>query len=209
MRRDVVAGAAAVGAVLVGAAAVYYFREKSAGQPDYRVLQSEGEFEIRSYPAITVAETIVAGARRDALSRGYRILSDYLTGESREGEPLPMAVPVLQDSGNPMASDPPLFDDTVEGRWRIRFVMPEGLSRSELPDPPDGVDIVELGERRVGAVRFSGLPSDSRLSEQEDRLRGWLARHDEPADTEPEYAFYNSPMIPPPLRRNEVLIPLA
>jgi hypothetical protein len=209
MRRDVVAGAAAVGAALVGAAAIYYFREKSAEQPDYRVLQSDDEFEIRAYPAITVAETIVAGERRDALGRGYQILSDYLTGESRDGEALPMAVPVLQDSGNPMASDPPLFDDTVEGRWRIRFVMPEGRSRRDLPDPPDGVDIVELPERRVGAVRFSGLPSDSRLTEQEDRLRGWLARHGEAADTEPEYAFYNSPMIPPPLRRNEVLISLA
>ena len=41
-------------------------------------------------------------------------------------------------------------------------------------------------------------------------LRGWLARHGETCATaEPEYAFYNSPMIPPPLRRNEVLLALG
>jgi hypothetical protein len=47
------------------------------------------------------------------------------------------------------------------------------------------------------------------LSQAEDRLRGWLDRHGEKAlGAEPEYAFYNSPMIPPALRRCEVLLGL-
>ena len=51
---------------------------------------------------------------------------------------------------------------------------------------------------------------DDRLQAAEDRLRGWLKRHGEVAiKCEPEYAFYNSPMIPPPLRRNEVLLALS
>jgi hypothetical protein len=40
-------------------------------------------------------------------------------------------------------------------------------------------------------------------------MRGWLSRQNERAEAEPEYAFYNSPMISPSLRRSDVLIPLA
>ncbi len=209
MRKDILAGAAAAGAALVGGALVYYLREKLTEEPDYRALASDGEFQIRGYPAMTVAETVVVGPRKRALDEGYRSLACYISGKTREGEQLPMMVPVMQDSGDPMASDPPLFDDELQGGWRTRFVMPAGRSSQDLPEPSEGVELVELEPRRVGVVSFSGRPGDRGLAEQEDRLRGWLARHGEASEAEPEYAFYNSPVIPGPLRRNEVWLSLA
>jgi len=116
---------------------------------------------------------------------------------------------VMMDSGDPMASDPPLFDDQLEGGWRTRFMMPAGRSKADLPVPAEGVELVELEPRRVGVVSFAGRPGDRVLAEQEDRLRGWLARHGEASEAEPEYAFYNSPVIPGPLRRNEVWLALS
>ena len=209
MRKTMLAGAAA-GTALLGAAAIYYFREKATPGPEYRVLMSDGEFELRAYPEMVVAEAVVRGPRKEALGRGFQRLADYIFAKSRPGEALPMTVPVLQDGGDPMASDPPLFDDDLaEGAWRVRFVMPEGRSVADLPAPPDGIALVELAARRLGAARFSGVADDDRLAEHEDRLRGWLTRQGEAAHGEPEYAFYNSPMIPPPLRRSEVLIPLG
>jgi hypothetical protein len=199
--------AAAVGAgTLVGLGIAWVLREKATPEPDYRVLMSEGDLQIRSYPAVTVAETIVAGPRKEALNEGYRILSDYLTAKSRPGERLPMRVPVLQDAGNPMASDPPLFDDEIEGGWRVRLTLP---GEQDLPEPPAGVTLVEMPARRVGVATFHGTAHDDRLEAAEDRLRGWLKRHGEEClKAEAEYAFYNSPMVPPPLRRNEVLLAL-
>lgn len=208
MRKDVLAGAAAVGAALVGGALVYYLREKQTEEPDYRALATDGDFQIREYPAMTVAETVVNGPRDEALDAGFRALADYIFAKNRDGEQLPMTVPVMQDSGDPMASDPPLFDDELEGGWRTRFVMPEGRTKANLPEPGEGVELVELEPRRVGVVSFAGRPGDRGLAEQEDRLRGWLARHGEVSETEPEYAFYNSPVIPGPLRRNEVWLTL-
>jgi DNA gyrase inhibitor GyrI len=208
MRKTMLASATA-GATILGAAAIYYFREKATPGPDYRVLSSDGDLEIRAYPAITVAETVVRGPRKAALTQGFGILADYIFAKSRDGEALPMTVPVLQDGGDPMASDPPIFDDMVEGGWRVRFVMPKGRSASNLPKPPQVVELVEIPARRVAVIRFGGVADDDRLAKHEDRLRGWLARQAERPEAEPEYAFYNSPMIPPPLRRSEVLIPLA
>ncbi|MFC7536285.1 SOUL family heme-binding protein [Sphingomonas sp. GCM10030256] len=206
MRKGVGWTAAGIGGGLLGLGIAYLLREKATPEPDYRVLASEGELQIRAYPAVTVAETVVGGPRKHALNEGYRILAAYLTGKSRAGPRLEMRVPVLQDSGDPMASDPPLFDDQLEGSWRVRFVLPGG----EHPDPPEGVALTQMPPRRVGAALFHGTANDDRLVAAEDRLRGWLARHGEKClTTEPEYAFYNSPMIPPPLLRNEVLLPLA
>ena len=209
MRKDFVAGAAAVGAALIGGAALYYLREKATEEPDYRALATDGDFQIREYPAMTVAETVVFGARRAALNDGFKLLADYIFAKSRDGEKLPMTVPVMQDAGDPMASDPPLFDDELQGGWRTRFVMPGGREADDLPEPPEGIELVDIPARRVAVVNFAGRPGDVGLTEQEDRLRGWLARRGEASEAEPEYAVYHSPVIPGPLRRNEVWLALS
>ena len=207
MRKDWRVGAMVGGGALLGLGIAYVLREKATPEPNYRVLASENDLQIRSYPAVTVAETVVPGERKRALNDGYRILSDYLTAKSRPGEKLPMRVPVLQDGGNPMGSDPPVFDDAMEGGWRVRLTLPDDR---DLPSAPEGVAIVEIPPRRVGVATFHGTADDDRLREAEERLRAWLERHGETASAaEPEYAFYNSPMIPPPLRRCEVLVALG
>lgn len=208
MRKDVMVGAAAVGAALIGGA-FYLFKERQTEEPDYRVLVTDGDYQLRDYPAITVAETLVEGARKASLSAGFRTLADYIFAKSRDGEKIAMTAPVIQDGGDPMASDPPLFDDGLEGAWRTRFVMPAGRGADDLPQPPDGIELVELPARKVAVVSFSGAADDKLLAAQEDRLRGWLARRGEKCEAEPEFAFYNSPMIPGPLRRNEVWLPLS
>ena len=42
MRKELVAGAASVGAALIGGAALYYVREKQTEEPDYRALATDG-----------------------------------------------------------------------------------------------------------------------------------------------------------------------
>mgnify|MGYP000721671385 FL=1 len=201
------AGAAVAGAALIGGA-FFVLQERKTEEPDYRALKTDGDFQIRDYPAITVAETVVQGPRKAALSAGFGIIADYIFAKSRPGEAIAMTVPVMQDSGDPMASDPPLFDDELEGAWRTRFVMPAGRSADDLPAAPESIELVDLPPRKVAVVSFSGRADDRMLAEAEDRLRGWLARNGETSSAEPEYAFYNSPMIPGPLRRNEVWLGL-
>ena len=208
MRRRWIGFGAAAGAALLGGAVLYYLQERATEEPDYRTLRTDGDFQIRDYPAMVIAETVVQGPRKQALGEGFRRLADYIFARSRSGDELAMTVPVVQDSGDPMASDPPLFDDEIEGGWRTRFVMPSGRQASDLPAPPNEIELVTLPPRKIAVVSFSGRPGDRELAEEEDRLRGWLARHGERSEAEPEYAFYNSPMIPGPLRRNEVWLAL-
>ena len=83
MRKDVLAGVG-VGAALLGGAAYYFLREKAQEEPDYRPLETDGDHQIRDYPALTVAETVVNGPRREALDQGHRILAEYLPKRSGE-----------------------------------------------------------------------------------------------------------------------------
>ena len=208
VQRGLVAGAVVAGAALIGGA-FYVLQERQTEEPDFRPLRTEGDFQIRDYPAMTVAETLVSGPRKAALGEGFRIIADYIFAKSRGGEKIDMTVPVTQDGGDPMASDPPLFDDDLEGAWRTRFVMPAGRTSDDLPEPPAEIELVDLPPRRVATVSFSGRADDRMLAAEEDRLRGWLAKNGEKSDAEPEYAFYNSPIIPGPLRRNEVWLALS
>src|SRR4029450_10024053 len=98
----------------------------------------------------------------------------------------------MRAGGDPMGSDPPLFDDDLEGAaWRTRFVMPAGQTADEPPEPPEGIELVELPARKVAVVSFTGRATDQLLAEQEDRLRGWLAQRGVNAGGAARNGLYN------------------
>lgn len=196
--RNVLVGGAVAA---TGGAVAWYLRERGTPEPDYRSLRHDRQLELRDYPDLLVAGIEHTGARRKALKRGYERLSAYTEGKDRAGGEsgtgkLPMIVPVLQDS-------------TGDKSWRLRFLMPQDRTRATLPQPPADINIEELPARRVAAIRFSGAPKMKDLRRREDELRRWLEREGLQPIGGFEYAFYNSPMIPPFLRRNEVWVPVS
>ena len=82
-------------------------------------------------------------------------------------------------------------------------------SADELPDPPEGIELVELPARKVAVVSFSGRATDAQLKNRRIACAAGSPSAARRATREPEFAFYNSPMIPGPLRRNEVWLALS
>lgn len=204
--------AAGVAGVAALAAGGWYLFEKLSEKPRHRTLEREGVFELRAYPALLVAETVVHDERVPALEEGFRLLADYIFAKSRGGEKISMTAPVLSDregANERVAMTAPVLSEEAEGGgWRTRFVMPAKYDRATLPPAPPGIAITVIPAREMAAVRFSGGSEDANLERQETRLRDWMAASGFEAAGAPEYAFYNSPYIPPFLRRNEVLIPV-
>lgn len=175
----------------------HYMREKATAEPDFLPVDEDGVFSVRDYLPVWIAETFATGTRREAIRAGFRTLADYIFARSHDGDEIPMTSPVLEshDAGD---------------RWRVAFVMPSGATRDSLPEPPPGVSLRKVPARRVGVVCFSGAPGEYDLQKEEDRLRGWLAAKGyDLVGGKPEYAFFNSPTIPGPLRRNEVWLEIA
>ena len=189
--------AAGAGLAVVGAAAAYA-QYRQTEQPDFALVQADGDFELRDYPALVVAEVSHIGSREGASGASFRRLAAYIFAQDRPagGEKIAMTAPVLQD-------------ETQPGEWRMRFVMPAKYTLDTLPPAPSDITLTQMPARRMAAVRFSGNGSARDLALMEARLREWLREAGLMPAGEAEYAFYDAPMVPGPLRRNEVLIPIA
>jgi DNA gyrase inhibitor GyrI len=186
------AGLAAVGAI----AAITQARQTE--EPEYRLVRADGDFSVRDYPPLVVAEVSHAGTRERASGASFRRLAAYIFAQDRPegGERIAMTAPVLQDETRP-------------GQWRMRFVMPSQYTLATLPPAPGDIALTEVPARRMAAIRFAGNGEARDLALMEARLRDWMREAGLMPAGEAEYAFYNAPMVPGPLRRNEVLIPVA
>ena len=189
--------AAGTGLAAVGAAAAYA-QYRQTEQPEYAVVSADEDFELRDYPALVVAEVSHSGSRERASGASFRRLAAYIFAQDRPagGDRIAMTSPVLQDETRP-------------GEWRMRFVMPSKYTLETLPPAPSDITLTQMPARRMAAVRFSGNGSGRDLALMEARLRDWITTQGMLPAGEAEYAFYNAPMVPGPLRRNEVLIPVA
>lgn len=185
---------AGVAGVAAAGAAWMYFREKSIETPDHETVETDGPFEIRRYPALIVAETRQHGSRDRALGNGFGLLADYIFAESREGEEI--------------ATTAPVFAVPIGKGWAIRFVMPKALARNGLPAPGPGVSIAEVPPRTVAVLRFGGRADDKLIKGKEAELRERLKERGIAAAGPIEHAFYDSPIMPGPLRQNEVMAPI-
>jgi hypothetical protein len=187
----------------------------SIEQPEYAVLSSSGNREVRRYEARIVAETTGEGTREEALNEAFSILAGYIFGgnvpaariamtapvtQSREAERIAMTAPVLQQKS----------EEGEPAGWIVQFTMPTRYRIDDLPRPTDGrVRIREVPPSTMAVIRFSGLARSNALQKKERELREFMAGEKLDAAGEAVYAFYNPPLTPPPFRRNEVLIEVA
>ena len=189
--------------------------------PDYTVVEKDGAFELRQYPALLAAETLVTGTDFDdagnvAFGRLFRYISgnnrgqaeiamtapvvQTRDGQNRDGENIAMTAPVIQQAGKP---------GDASGGYRVAFLVPAEYTRETVPLPLDpSVRIVATPARLVAALRFPGRMSEALNSRQESALRAELARRKLVISGEVITAQYDAPFIPGPFRRNEVLIPV-
>jgi len=162
----------------------------------YDVARTIGEIEVRRYPELILA--IVADAGDES---GFPLLFQYITGNNRSRQTLPMTSPVITSQKIPMTS--PVISD----KGSISFVLPAGLRQGDVPDPlDDRIRITTIPPRDVGVVRFSGLARKEDVDGATRRLLDGLDNAGIPTHGEVFLMRYNPPWIPGFLRRNEVAI---
>ena len=186
------------------------FYEGNLGQPDYSVVETQDNVEVRQYAPFVVASTQLGQTGDQGLSSGFRVLAGYIFGGNQPGEKIAMTAPVLQQNteGESLPMTAPVL---VSGEgMRMAFVMPEGRSVDDLPRPnSDKVSLTTVDWGEVAALRFAGKGKQRRFAAAEVTLRERLKSLGREPSGPALYAQYNSPSAFPPLRRNEVLIPLA
>jgi hypothetical protein len=173
-------------------------------EPRYEVEQRFETFEVRRYSPQLLAGTRVKGEFKQVGSVAFRRLAGFIFGKNRsrtepgESEKIAMTAPVTQI---------PVGDTDAGNTYDLFFMMPSDYAREALPVPQDErVQISQVGERRLAALRFSGTWREANYAEHEAELLEAVREAGLEAMGAPIFARYDPPFMPWFLRRNEVLI---
>jgi hypothetical protein len=131
---------------------------------------------------------------------GFNLLFRFITGNNQQKSDIAMTAPVVSEQ---IAMTAPVLSETGS----IAFIMPEGFTLETTPKPLDErVKIVEIPERTVAALRFSGRWSDSVFKKKSEDLLVEIENAGLKAAGQVFSMRYNGPYTPWFLRRNEVAV---
>ena len=190
-------------AVLVAIGVFVFTKTTRAGyeSAEYKVVESDGNFEVREYPDLMLVATTT---KIDAQGRdgSFMKLFRYISGANASEQKISMTTPVFMEN------------DKADSEVQMGFVMPKEVAVGGVPSPTGSdVNVRKRGGGRF-AVLFVNIVLNAKLArESENKLRAWmetksLVADDSPESTGVESASYDPPFTPGPLRRNEVLIRL-
>jgi hypothetical protein len=192
------------GLVVAAAAAAFVVSASSAEEPPHTVVLSDGDFEIRDYPSLTIAEVTVHADRNAAAYAGFRKLAGYIFGGNAQKQKIEMTAPVIEARAE--AAD---AEGGPQQAWTIRFVMPRGSTLAKMPKPDDQtIRMVDAPATRYAVLRFSGVAEDGSTEARTAELEALMKARGIGAAGAPLIAQYNPPWIPGFMRRNEIMIPI-
>ena len=171
---------------------LFSFKNGDIETPQYKVVKTIGDVEIRQYPKMIVAQTTVADTSMEkGMSSGFRTIAGYIFGGNDSNQKIAMTAPVVMKMG----------DTSV-----MYFVMPKQYKIDELPKPTSSkVNILEEGEKYLAVVTYSGFSSAEKIEVQRKKLETVLNQNQIKTMGSYLYMGYNAPwdIIN---RRNEVAI---
>ena len=145
--------------------------------------------EIRRYHPCVMADVLVEAPYSQAASLGFRPLVTYISQNN-----IAMTAPVLQES-------------TDSRSWIISFVMPEGMTVADLPNPQSSkVTLRTLAEQLAAVLPFTGITTTSKIQEKESELRLALTNESLTPIGTLRIARFDPPWKPGFLRYNEVIL---
>ena len=180
-------------------------------EPPHTIVLEDGEFQIRQYDDMILAEVEVTGDMRRAGNSGFRPLAGYIFGDNTARESIEMTAPVTRKKSQKIEMTAPVTRIANPGdTWTVAFVMPKEWTMETLPVPNDQkITLRTEPGGLMATVRFSGRATEADFRAQETRLVSWITAQGYRVTGQSRYAGYNAPMVPGPLRRNEVMIPVA
>lgn len=186
---------------LIAVAVVTYFGWKMTSRnayesAEYKVLESDGSFEVREYPELVLVSTPMtmdAQGNDGSFGRLFR----YISGDNGSKSKVAMTTPVFMEV------------DASTQTGQMGFVIPKDVASRGTPSPTGkDVKLNRRPEGRFAIVRFSGRLDDETRTSMTQQLREWMKNKSLSESAAPEYAGYDPPWTPGPFRRNEILIRL-
>lgn len=163
---------------------------------EYTVIESETPFEIREYPDLTMATTNME-LESPGDDKSFMRLFEYISGTNDQQQKVAMTTPVFMEPKG------------QEQQGQMGFVVPKMVAEHGAPIPSNKkIHIRKRAGGRFAVIRFAGRMNSDSAAQAKARLQKWLNEKELVGEPVAEYAGYDPPWTPGPLRRNEVLIRL-
>lgn len=188
------------------------FGINSVEEASYDAIHVEGDYELRLYQPMVIAETYVEGEFDAAGDIAFNRLFDYISRDNISSSKIAMTAPVIVDqSGSDrrkkIGMTVPVLEQRKDQGWRYMFVLPAAYTIKTAPAPLDEkVKLSSMPQKKVAVLRFSGLRDELIISQKTLLLEQWIAAKSWTPASEPRWAGYNPPWTLPFYRRNEVMI---
>jgi len=174
----------------------------------YATLFSDGDYEVRVYEPLIIAQAASEGGYLQATRSGYKRLTDYVSGNNLAQQTIDVNPPQLA-SGNKSKIEltTPYYEEFLDGIWLTSVALPEQYSLATLPKPADEFITFEaLPRMRVAVIGFSGYRSERLISNKANQLLQWINREKLTPASPARSAVFDSPLVIPGLRRHEIHI---
>ncbi|MDA1182687.1 MAG: heme-binding protein [Bacteroidetes bacterium] len=179
--------------VIIGTSLVVVsFKSGDIETPDYKVVKTLGDVEIRQYPKMIVAQTSLTDRSfENQGSNGFRTIAGYIFGGNEGSQKIAMTTPVVMR-----------MDDSST----MYFVMPKQYAKNDLPKPnSNNVRIVEESAKTLAVIGYGGFSSDEKIEKHRKKLENILLENNINTKGAYMYMGYNAPWDVVN-RRNEVAI---
>lgn len=174
----------------------------------HEVVQTYPDFELRRYPSHVVAEVVVRAPFADAGNAAFRTPAGYIGGQNRSASSIAMTAPVVQQDAEPIAMTAPVLQAPGggEGEYAVSFVLPAAYTLATAPVPTNpAVRLHERPTTLAAARRYRGRWTEASFEHHLAVLdRAVRAAGLTPVGP-PRWARFDPPIVPAPLRRNEVV----
>jgi hypothetical protein len=171
--------------------------------PEYDILKTVRNVEIRRYPTIMVA-TVQGMNDGDAFGMLFR----YIDGNNRSRSKIPMTAPVI--NAERYFEKIPMTAPVISDQEAMSFIMPAGYTIDTIPVPMDErVIISEVRERTLAVLRFRGHANRKAVKEKVEVLLDTIGEAGISTAGEPFLMRYNPPFTPGFLRRNEIAVEVS
>jgi len=181
-------------------------------EPKFTLLEKDKAFELRAYAPKIIAEVVVDGNMREASSKGFRLIANFIFGnntvQSGKSEKISMTAPVsVEPQSEKISMTSPVGVQHASKGWKVYFVMPSQYTLETLPKPKSPlVSIKQRSSQKFAVIRFSGLVDEEKMEKKVAELKQWTDNKKLKVLGNPELARYNPPWTLPFLRRNEVML---
>lgn len=184
-----------------------FFGIRLSEEPQFSLVCSEGNMEIRKYSPSILASINIDGTFDKARLAATAALKDYIYGKNKSNKQIKVTPPFYhEESHEPLPFHSTFLHIPTHNGWTMSVVLPSNYTLASAPTPKDQrIKLHRKKERLIATIRYSGQNNFEKILDYSAKLIQWVSKSEiyiPKSDYQiAQYDLHNTLSF---LRRNEI-----